>query len=66
MAGTGQAGLGRGTPLEHVLVDSCVLLDVITADAQWQSWSSDTDTEVPAGRASGHQPPDLWGGGLCL
>lgn len=24
-----------------VMVDSCVLLDVITADRQWESWSAE-------------------------
>jgi len=30
-----------GAAMTAVLVDSCVLLDVITADPQWQAWSAE-------------------------
>lgn len=30
-----------GAARAAVLVDSCVLLDVITADPQWQAWSAE-------------------------
>ena len=49
-----------------VLVDSCVLLDVITADPQWQQWTTEQPQAVPAGTACGDRLAVFWESGLHL